>query len=219
MSEQQISLNDQNGESLPPPPLPIKSTYVQVARLISNVLSPAVVSLPLVLLVSLYRSSSNQATSLFYALITLFFLSAGPLLYIVVGVRLGKFTDIDVSVRSQRLGPFLVSLGSSVLGLFVINLTHGPQNLVTLLLMVIISGIILMIITTKWKISIHASTLAGVVTFLMLLYGAVILPAYLLVILVCWSRVVLRRHTVPQVIAGALFSIVMTVVLVKVRGV
>ena len=218
MSEQQISLNDQNGESLPPP-LPIKSAYTQVARHVSNILSPAVISLPFVLLVSLYRHSSNQATTLFYALITIFFLSIGPLLYIIVGVRLGKFTDVDVSVRSQRLGPFLFSLGSCVLGLGVVVWTHGPKNLVTLFLMVIISGIMLMIITTKWKISIHASTLAGAVTFLMLLYGIVILPAYLLVILVSWSRVVLRRHTIAQVIAGSLFSIAMTLILVKIRGV
>ncbi|HTK08436.1 MAG TPA: hypothetical protein VL485_14800 [Ktedonobacteraceae bacterium] len=217
MPEQHIALNEQSEETLPSS-LSVKPAHVHVARHISNILSPAVVALPLVLLVSFYKSS-NQVANLFYALVTIFFVSIGPLLYIVVGVRLGKFTDVDVSVRSQRLGPFLFGLSSCLLGLLVIDRVHGPKNLVTLLLMVIISGIVLMITTMKWKISIHASALAGAVTLLTLLYGMVMLPAYLLVILVSWSRVVLHRHTIGQVIAGSLFSIAMTLILVKIRGV
>jgi membrane-associated phospholipid phosphatase len=196
----------------------VKPAYIQIARYISNILSPAVISLPLVLLVALYRSTS-QAENLFYALLTIFFVSIGPLLYIVIGVRLGKFTDVDVSVRSQRTGPFLFSLGSCLVGLLVITQTHGPKNLQTLLIMTIISGSILMITTIWWKISIHASTLAGAVTLLTVLYGLVILPAYLLVILVSWSRVVLRRHTLGQVVAGTLVSIAMTLILLKIRGI
>lgn len=221
MPEQHITLNNQNEETVEETvvaALQTKPTHVQVARHVSNILSPAVISLPLVFLVALYRSS-NQASNLYYALITLFFASIGPLLYIVIGVRLGKFTDVDVSIRSQRTGPFLFGLGSCFLGLLVIAQTHGPKNLQTLMIMTIISGIILMITTMWWKISIHASTLAGAVTLLTALYGLVMLPAYLLVILVSWSRVVLHRHTIAQVIAGSLVSIAMTLILLKIRGI
>jgi membrane-associated phospholipid phosphatase len=221
MPEQHITLNNQNEETVEETvvaALQAKPTHVHVARHISNILSPAVISLPLVLLVALYRSS-NQASNLYYALITIFFASIGPLLYIVIGVRLGKFTDVDVSVRSQRTGPFLFGLGSCFLGLLVIAQTHGPKNLQTLMIMTIISGIILMITTMWWKISIHASTLAGAVTLLTALYGLIMLPAYLLVILVSWSRVVLHRHTIAQVIAGSLVSIAMTLILLKIRGI
>jgi membrane-associated phospholipid phosphatase len=222
MPEQHITLNNQNEEAVEETvvvvALQTKPTHVHVARHISNILSPAVISLPLVFLVALYRSS-NQASNLYYALITLFFASIGPLLYIVIGVRLGKFTDVDVSVRSQRTGPFLFGLGSCFLGLLVIAQTHGPKNLQTLMIMTIISGIILMITTMWWKISIHASTLAGAVTLLTALYGLVMLPAYLLVILVSWSRVVLHRHTIAQVTAGSLVSIAMTLILLKIRGI
>ncbi len=217
MPEQDIALNE-TSEETEVPAIPIQPAHVHVARHVSNILSPAVISLPLILLVAFYRSS-NQATNLFYALITLFFVSVGPLLYIIAGVRLGKFTDVDVSVRSQRTGPFLFALGSCLLGLLIMALTHGPKNLQTLIIMLIVSGIVFMITTMRWKISIHASTLAGAVTLLAVLYGLVILPAYLLVILVSWSRVVLRRHTVAQVVAGSLVSIAMTLILMKIRGV
>jgi membrane-associated phospholipid phosphatase len=44
------------------------------------------------------------------------------------------------------------------------------------------------------------------------------LPLFALVALVSWSRVVLRRHTLAQVIAGSLAGIVLTPLILKVRG-
>jgi len=189
-----------------------------VARFVSNILSPAIISLPLVFLIALYHASSSIAV-LSYTCITLFFLSIGPLLYIVIGVRLGKFTDIDVSVRSQRTGPFIFGLASSLVGLLILALAHGPKNLQTLLLITLLSGSVMMIITFWWKISLHSSSVASAVTILAILYGTVVLPAYLLVIAVGWSRVVLRRHTIAQVVAGALLSTVLTVLIVTIRNI
>jgi membrane-associated phospholipid phosphatase len=206
--------NDQAGNIA----APVKQLRIQVARHVSNILSPAVVSVPLVFLIAFYPAPT-QPTALVYALVTLFFLSIGPLLYIIIGIRLGKFTDIDVSVRTQRTGPFLFGMGSALVGLLILMRTSGPKNLETLLLITILSGTILMIITLWWKISLHASTIAGAVTILTALYGTIILPAYLLVALVSWSRVVLRRHTTVQVIAGAALSIVLTTLILVIRKV
>jgi membrane-associated phospholipid phosphatase len=141
------------------------------------------------------------------------------MIYIIIGVRMGKFTDIDVSVRSQRVGPFLFGTSLSVVGLLTLFFTHGPKNLTTLLLITTIGGILMMLITLWWKISLHAASLASSVTLLAILYGTSVLPAFLLVALVSWSRVVLRRHTVGQVLAGAGVNIVLVVVVVQLRGV
>jgi membrane-associated phospholipid phosphatase len=61
-------------------------------------------------------------------------------------------------------------------------------------------------ITTLWKISIHCSVAAGSVTILTLLFGPVLTPAYLLVALTAWSRVVVKDHTAAQVIAGSVLG-------------
>jgi membrane-associated phospholipid phosphatase len=45
------------------------------------------------------------------------------------------------------------------------------------------------------------------------------LPTFLLLALVSWSRVVLRRHTATQVIAGSLVSIALSLAILKLRGV
>ncbi len=199
-------------------PPPQKTIAILIARYVSNILSPVTVSLPFILLVSFYHTKSILM-ALLYAGLVLFFLTFGPMVYILVGVRMGKFTDPDVSVRSQRFGPFLFGILSAFIGLAMLLFTHGPKNLQTLLLITVISGIVMFIITLWWKISIHASSLAAAATLLTALYGSIMLISFLLLIAVCWSRVVLRRHTLGQVIAGSLVSIALTSLVLAIRGV
>jgi membrane-associated phospholipid phosphatase len=195
----------------------LKPRHVRFARAISNILAPATISVPMILLVALYQASS-VARALAYGALTLLFLSIGPFAYILVGVRLGKLSDIDVSRRSERVGPFIFSLISVCLGWFVLILTHGPTLLITVLLLTAVSGLILMIITLWWKISLHASSLAGAATMLTALYGTIMLPSFALLVLVSWSRVVLRRHTPAQVVAGSVLGIALSVVILRLRG-
>jgi len=195
-----------------------KTKRIRIARHVSNILAPATISLPFILLVAFYQAQ-NQLTAFIYACTTLFFLSVGPLLYIMIGVRLGKLSDVDVSRRSQRAGPFLFGIVSVMIGWLVLTLTNGPRNLQTVMIISVFSGIIMMMITFWWKISMHASSLGGAATMLTVLYGAVMLPLFVLLVLVSWSRVVLRRHTVTQVIAGSLAGIALSLVILKLRGV
>ena len=191
---------------------------IRIARYVSYILAPATISLPFILLVAFYQTQ-DKLSALIYACITLFFLSLGPLLYIIIGVRLGKLSDIDVSRRTQRFGPFIFGIVSAMIGWLILTLTNGPRNLQTVMIITIFSGFIMMVITLWWKISMHASSLGGVATMLTALYGAVMLPLFVLLVLVSWSRVVLRRHTVPQVIAGSLAGIVLSLIILKLRGV
>ena len=195
-----------------------KPLHIRIARYVSNILAPATISLPFVLLVAFYQAR-DQLAAFVYACITLFFLSIGPLIYILIGVRLGKLSDTDVSRRSERAGPFLFGIISVTIGWLVLALINGPRNLQTVLIITAVSGVLMMLITLRWKISIHASSLGGAATMLTALYGAVMLPLFGLLALVSWSRVALSRHTIAQVVAGSLASIAISLVILKLRGV
>lgn len=198
--------------------VPAENLSIRIARYVSTILSPIVVSLPAILLISLYHES-NRLIAAAYTVLTFLFLGVGLMLYILIGVRMGKFTDRDVSERSQRTGPYLFCILSCIAVFLLLSLVHGPKNLQTVLLITIVGGIIMMVTTFWWKISIHASSLATSLTVLTALYGAVILPAYSLLVLVGWSRVVLRRHTLAQVVAGSLLGIVSCTVILLMRGI
>jgi membrane-associated phospholipid phosphatase len=194
-----------------------KTFRTQFAHYVSIILSPLVISLPAIVMVGLYHN--HALSSLLFAAIAVFFLSVGPMIYIAIGVGLGKFTDIDVSVRSQRVGPFIFGISSGLIGFFILQVMHAPYNLETVLLATVIAGLIFMVITFWWKISMHASSISGTITFLAVLYGNIVLPAFLLVALVGWSRVILKRHTAMQVTIGAILSAVITLTILFVRGV
>lgn len=194
-----------------------KPRHVRIARHVSNVLAPATISVPMILLVALYKAS-NMASALAYAGLALFFLSIGPFTYILIGVRLGKLSDVDVSKRTERVGPFIFGLISICLGWFALVLAHGPAPLISTVIVTAISGLIMMVITLWWKISLHASSLGAAATILTVLYGAIMLPTFVLLVLVGWSRVVLRRHTLGQVIAGSLLSIALSALILKLVG-
>src|SRR6516165_10797912 len=110
-----------------------KPWQIRVARHVSNILAPATISLPFVFLVAFYQAR-DQLAAFAYACITLFFLSLGPLLYIIIGVKRGKLSDIDVSRRSERARPFLFGILSVTIGWLVLTIINGPKNLQTVLL-------------------------------------------------------------------------------------
>src|SRR5258708_17402229 len=195
-----------------------KAWHVRFARYVSHVLGSAPISFPFVLLVAFYHTRDELA-ALVYAFITLFFLSIGPLIYIIIGVRQGRLSDVDVSRRTERAGPFLFGVTSITLGWLVLLLIHGPKDLVTALIITAVSGVVMMGKTLWWTSSIHASSIVGAATVITVLYRAVMLPAFFFLVLVSWSRVVLRRHTVTQVIAGSLVSIALSLAILKLRGI
>ena len=83
--------------------------------------------------------------------------------------------------------------------------------LTVLLLCYSINTCVVLIITTKWKISVHTTALSGPVAALILLsgpFGAVFGVVYPILI---WSRVLLKKHTLSQAICGGVQGFFLTV--------
>jgi membrane-associated phospholipid phosphatase len=68
----------------------------------------------------------------------------------------------------------------------------------------------MMLISIRWKISIHASGITGPVTVLTYSLGVVGLFLFGLTVPVGWARIRLGVHTLSQVVAGALLTIATT---------
>ena len=72
-----------------------------------------------------------------------------------------------------------------------------------------------LVISSFWKISIHAACAAGTVAILVVVFGWIMLIWVPVVAAICWARVTLRDHTALQVVAGsAVGAIVATAVMV-----
>ncbi len=139
------------------------------------------------------------------------FVTLGPLVLLLIAVAAGRVRNLDLDLRHERPWPMLIALVITVVGLTVLWVLGAPRLLLILLIATLIGGAVALLITLRWKISIHAGGAAGAATVMALLYGVQALPLLFGVVLIGWSRVVLGKHTWPQVVAGAAVSAVITV--------
>jgi len=176
----------------------------RIAGWITEVFQPPVV-VSVQLLVSPLTQPGFPGTMAYGALAALF-VCVIPLLLLLVLVRLGKVTDHHVSDRKQRAPVLLMALGSIVAGLLVLEAAGAPESVVAMVLAVVGGVVVLAGVSPFWKISGHAAAISSSAVIAVMMLGAAWLPLLLLIPAVGWSRVVLRAHTVAQVVAGSLFG-------------
>lgn len=125
-----------------------------------------------------------------------------PLLYLVWLVRKGAVTDIDVQLRKQRSRPFLAMMAGQAMAWFLLNVGGAPSPLPLIASAYLAQTTLILLITLRWKISVHTSTAAGVTVAIWGTLGPIAVPFALTLPLIVWSRVKLRRHTLGQTLAG-----------------
>ncbi|MDI2034949.1 hypothetical protein PJL15_02072 [Paenarthrobacter nitroguajacolicus] len=195
---------DRTTEPVHTPPQLLGGPWRTVARVLTEVFQPPIVVLVL-LLISPAIESGFPGT-MWFGLLGALFVCVLPLAYVLVMVKLGRITDHHVSDRRQRPALLLMALVSVVAGLFVLQLLGGPVS-VSVMIIALIGGIaVLAVVSAFWKMSGHASALAAAVVIAILMFGPAWLPLLVLVPAVGWSRLVLRAHTLGQVIVGSLFG-------------
>jgi membrane-associated phospholipid phosphatase len=141
-----------------------------------------------------------------WGLLAALFTAVLPTLFITYGVRRGRWSDRTVGARRPRLVVLAFITASVATGLILLLVLGAPRLLTGYLAFMLASVAVLAAITTVWKISIHCAVAAGSVAILALSFGPLVLPAYALVALLGWSRVVLKDHTVAQAVAGAVLG-------------
>ena len=141
-----------------------------------------------------------------WGLLAAVFAGVIPAAFLSYGVRRGLWGDRTVGARRPRLIVLGFITGSVAAGLVVLLVAGAPRLLTGYLAFMLGSVAVLAAITFLWKISIHCAVASGSVAILAFTYGPLVLLGYVLVALLCWSRVALGDHTVPQVIAGSVLG-------------
>ena len=176
----------------------------RTATWVTEVLQPPVV-VSLQLLISPLSQPGFPGTIGYGALAALF-VCVLPLVALLVLVRLGKVTDHHVSDRKQRAPVLLMALGSIAVGLLVLNAVGAPPAVVAMVLAVVGGVAVMAAVSPFWKMSGHAAAMSCTAVVSVLMLGTAWAPLLLLIPAVSWSRVVLRAHSLAQVVAGSLFG-------------
>ncbi|HET9143664.1 phosphatase PAP2 family protein [Actinophytocola sp.] len=179
---------------------------MRLARIVTEVLSPAVVVTVLPLAVAWQATGYAAGPTLLWWVLTAVFFSVLPMIFIVRGARQGRWDGHHIRDREHRALPLLMGLSSAAVGLVIMLFGRAPRDVIAMAASMIATLLVCLVITRWWKVSLHATVAAGAMTLIILLFG----PRYLLLLvplaLVCWSRVRLTDHTVAQVVIGALLG-------------
>lgn len=157
-----------------------------------------------------------QAT--LFALIGLFFMIVVPGIYILWAWRNHKVTDFDLTDRKERAIPFSLAGVGILLTFFFLDYYGAGEPILAFLLASLFNLLVITLITPFWKISLHTATLTGVITSVVILSWGKYEYLYLLLLPVIWSRLVLRRHTFWQLLAGIALTAVLTKIIFFLKG-
>lgn len=177
------------------------------AHLISRISHPLYLS-PLIILVASLASASSTAAAFYWWGIYLAFATIIPLADLVWRRRSGRISDWHVSRREERRWPLVFGVLYAAAGSLTFYLLSGPQILLSCMLSGLALGIITLVVTSFWKISLH---LMGNGSLAIILLAALEAPVFgiiglvLLVYLtvVGLSRYAVKAHTPSQIIVGA----------------
>jgi len=135
-------------------------------------------------------------------LVTYLFIAAIPYSFILYMYKTGKISDLQIPRRKERLIPLLI-INICVIAGFIALLFLNSSHLLRTVYLIYLSALpLISIITVFYKISFHASYITMFSFIYLMVFGKWAIFTLLLIPLVGWSRVRLKRHTTGQVLLG-----------------
>lgn len=176
-----------------------------LAKIVTTAGHP-LITIPLFVIVVLFsKNDIKSALLLTFLIIGCIFI---PLLsWLYFKSKNGSYTNFDVSDQKQRRSLFVFIIPFLFVVTVVLFLTHQPENTCLSLLFATILVIVSQLVNYYIKSSLHVSLtlyLAFLAIPFSLVFGIVMM---FLSILIGWSRVVLKRHSVLEVIIGAVIGL------------
>lgn len=137
-----------------------------------------------------------------------------PIGYLLWLVRQGTLADIYMPERETRLRPLTFIMVWALVCLMLARRWEAPLVVEFFVVAAIVLTGILSLVTLFWKISFHGATISAAATATLMVAGSSAWPMMLLVPLVGWARVRLKRHTLRQVVYGSLIGALIALLLV-----
>lgn len=179
-----------------------------IASAVSEVFSPFVLSGLLVTTIAV-ATAPNWGLPV---AISLIFIVGFPLFLSLWLHRTGRVTDRFMRVRKQRTPFYIATLVSFVVGAVALNVIDTSREVPLAINLSVAMLLVVTVVNLKFKVSMHALVAA---------LFALVFPFYFwgmpwgfvlgfgVWISTVWSRVVLKRHSVPEVVVGTLFGVVL----------
>jgi membrane-associated phospholipid phosphatase len=184
----------------------------KISNVLSYILHPVLLMVATAMVISIHIRHD-----IFLMLFDVAIVACGLLpgtVFIYLKKRRGDFGHYHLLLIRERSIVLPILLAGLAAALAVFYLTRAPTGITSSMTIALLGGIGITIISRFWKISLHAAIAMGCAALLLSISVYYALAACILSLLVGVSRLIVRQHTVIQVVAGWMFGLVAARVLV-----
>ncbi len=175
------------------------------ARIVSYMFDGSALVLPMFFAACFYKQDnfmkmlpSFAVSSLFAALI--------PYFFILFLYKFRKLNDLHIPRRKERMLPLLIVNISVFAGLPFLLMTDPSKMMKSVYTIYMIGLPVVTLITLFWKISFHSGFITMFSIVFLIIFGGWAVFTILLIPLVGWARLKLKRHTPVQVFYGGVLT-------------
>jgi hypothetical protein len=171
-----------------------------LARIISIILGPHV-WLPVLFILIILKSglTPDQLKIIFPTVLLLQVII--PISYLLFAPRLGWIKGWEMKDKKERK-PFMYLIVALGLVSLAVVYFFGNQFVFGLSLIWLILLAVLLLITRIWKISLHMGLIVASTIIVNFLFDWKLPILYLMIPILFWARLELKRHSVTQLLAG-----------------
>ena len=180
-----------------------------IALAVSFIFHPMIISLG-VFSVLIFNGISSTVNPYLVLLTCFVFSNLIPITTVVILKLSGKIDDLDASVKDQRQFPLTLGIGYAALGFFTLTLLNANPLTQGLMFCYMTNTVLTLLINRFWKISIHSMGVSGPAAALWANGNHYPFLMVSIIVLVSYSRVILKAHSPAQVFAGALLGLCST---------
>jgi len=177
----------------------------RLARLISNIINPFLVSVIVILLLA-FKATDTVVDAVKWALISLAISVLPVFIVITYMVRRRKLDGFFVNPRQQRNVIYILASALGALSCGLLWYLKAPDLLAVTFTAGLAAIVIFMTINYFWKISLHTAFTAAAVVVIIMVYGVAAAWTFILILPVAWARIKLKQHSAAQVITAGLLA-------------
>lgn len=177
------------------------------AELVSLALNPSLLT-GVFFMVLAWRFEPTTAARLRVAATAVTFATLVPIASLYALVAMGQLSDVEMRIRSERHVVYGVCLMSYALGAVLLVTMRSSWQVWGFMALHVPNAIILSLLNRRWKISIHATAIAGLCAAGMVFFGREAAPALLLLPVAAWGRWAAGAHSTRELLTGAVLGTV-----------
>lgn len=181
----------------------------KLARVISTLFVPPSFTLIIFVLFA-FHLETEQSKIIVTILVAALFGFIAPIILFISFRKKGLIVDLDASLKEERTIPMTISLSFYIMGLIILIIFKVHIISIAFWFCYISNTFITILINKHWKISAHTMGAAGPLAAILFVFGPIALLFIIIPILVGWSRIQLKCHTLAQVLGGGVFAFLST---------